>query len=465
MLNILIMGICVKKYVKQNDLISTLIKLLEKRSQVMLIKGDPGSGKTTFCLSLLRKLENCSNCFYFAVREDINKIIDLRPSLIENIPRENIVQLKLPKHISITKIKERIKYLEFEGKHPLFKKIYDLTADLDRSFVIIDSIDALEEELEDKTTLTSLLKDIIELGSMNNISFIIVREKPVKEYIDYIADVVIYLKKKFLHNRLIRYLIVDKIKFFPILQSFYSFSLVDDKFLIVSQYKDVLQDIQKPKQFPIKHHSENNFFTSIPLFDEMLSKGFPKGSTVVVGFDLRVPIHHRAYPFLVTAINFQLQEKFVMIIPPIGFPEEILTKALDLYVPKEKQSYVFFRFSHDLTLSEFILWDQQHKDKEEYMKIITLSALQTYLTDKESISYVTKNILDTKERHGLLFLIGDIPTTAYHYFKRVASFWFEIYNFKYNQILISRVPKDPIAYLLRPHVDHGYPELDAIPIH
>ena len=452
----------------KNGILGELVDILTKGSQILLIKGTPGSGKTTLALTLLDILCKHGACFYFAAREDINKLLSLAPSILERIPHESLIQLKLPKHMPFSNVKERITYLEFEGRHPLFSKIYDITKNQKQSFIVIDSLDAIEEEISD-LSITGFIKDLAELGNLNDISFILIRETSKEEKIDYLADVVIYLEKDYLKDRLVRSLVVSKNRFSEIKTTFYTFTLLNRNFYSFDAIKSGLTYLETDlvknvKPFKIRPHREDAFFTTIDIFDNIILKGIQKGSTLLIGMDSKIPLQTRIIPYMIIGINFLLQDLDVYVIPPVFFSKDTLSQIIAPWVPSEQNVAEFLELRPKLSLKDFLDWNALHVNSKNYLKIIVVATLESYLSEKEIIEYINQTILQTQQAEGLFIIGCNTDSDVYTYVSRMVTHWVEVHNFKFTQILLFNSPQVPTAFLLRPHLDNGYPQLDTIPV-
>jgi len=280
-----------------SNFIDILVNLLKEGSQLVLVKGEPGTGKTTFAFTLLRSLKPHGNIAYFAAREELRKIELYAPELLQEIPGEYIFQIKNPRHISIVKNRNAIKYLSFEGKHPLMRTIFDICNISDRVFVVIDSIDAIREELKSNELLVDFIKDLTELGILKNVSYILISESSrVDTKLDYFADVIILLKRRYVQNRLVRELQIVKNKFNPIFKSFLLFTIINHRVIIVHLDKKRIfpSDIATRKTaYPIKHFSHELFFTGINVLDNKILSGIKKGSVLLFGIDTKIPLPYK----------------------------------------------------------------------------------------------------------------------------------------------------------------------------
>ncbi|MGQ4914119.1 MAG: RAD55 family ATPase [Candidatus Asgardarchaeia archaeon] len=452
-----------------SNFIESLVGLLKGGPQLVLVKGEPGTGKTTFAFTLLKSLKLYGSIAYFAAREELRKIELYAPELLQELPREYIFQIKNPRYISVVKKQDAIKYLGFEGKHPLMRIIFDICDTSERAFVVIDSIDAIREELESDESLTDFIKDLTELGILKNVSYILVSESSkVDTKLDYFADVIILLKRRYVQNRLVRELQIVKNKFNPIFKSFLLFTIINHRVITVHLDKKRIfpSDIATRKTaYPIKHFSHELFFTGINVLDNKILGGIKKGSVLLFGIDTKIPLPYKTPIFLAIVINFLLQNKSVYLVPPIAFNKKGFNDMLSLWVPKEKLNITYFNYKKDVSLDDLIVWDKTHENEREYLKIVILGALEQFFNHNDIVIYVEHAVSLAHKNNSLLIITAPLTSPLYEYFRHVVPYLIELHCLGSGIGLIARAPVSDVAYILQLHMDNGYPQVDLYPVY
>ncbi len=209
----------------------------------LLVKGEPGSGKTTFALELLNEFAE-EDVLYISSRVTdsvlasqfpwVDKIIKKNEKKVKSLSRENLNRLE--GLIEEGFVKENIKISEDEAiievgeLLPEIEQIYDFVEQSDgMPMICIDSIDGLSEKYgipADKILFT-LQKDLVETG-MANIVFVL--EETTTQKIDYLGDGIVKLVHEPMNGFWHRVMIIKKLRGAVIKNPRYLYTLEGGRF-------------------------------------------------------------------------------------------------------------------------------------------------------------------------------------------------------------------------------------------
>ncbi|MGQ4915449.1 MAG: RAD55 family ATPase [Candidatus Asgardarchaeia archaeon] len=205
---------------------------------LLLIKGDPGVGKTILSLEILGWMKYFKG-IYFATRDNIDALSAQHPWVKSYLEKNQLFDVQKsvefePQEVSaksaldITTLPKFLKSLYFillkmkeqaRGKTPL---------------IIIDSLEPLSMYLDlPKTLIATQIKKIL---SEKKAKGILISECSELSEIDFISDGVIVLEQSTVHNRLIRYATVQKLRGISIKKPKYVFSLYNGRFQCFRDY-------------------------------------------------------------------------------------------------------------------------------------------------------------------------------------------------------------------------------------
>ena len=219
----------------------------------ILLKGAPGTGKTTFALELLNTMKNIQRVCFISARVEEQALKSHIPwldfkvllpkdmiashpeSKDEDSPAQKLYRSELDKLES--RVEAGDEFLEdpydredgtgtIEGNTwtfdisnilPEIDRLYDTIeiAFPDKSLVVIDSIDALREKygISSRRLIQTLQKDLVEKSNMN---VVFIMEKCTPSDLDFLGDGVISLEMDELDGRRLRLMKIEKLRGFPI---------------------------------------------------------------------------------------------------------------------------------------------------------------------------------------------------------------------------------------------------------
>jgi KaiC/GvpD/RAD55 family RecA-like ATPase len=224
----------------------------------LLVKGKPGTGKTTFVFGILEEVCPQGNCIYISPRIDKSSDYGRYP-WIEGDFNNNEDFLRM--------LASRIKVIwESSDTKPV---------------IVVDSIDSLSiattrsaDWEENKFELERLLFDF---SRKVNADIIMITEQTDVTSLDYLVDGVVLLGITEISERDVRKINLLKMRGVELSKSRYPFTLEGGKFNSFEPFKVSYPD-QTQVPSSLEDPSESKISTGIPDFDEVLGGGYQKGS-------------------------------------------------------------------------------------------------------------------------------------------------------------------------------------------
>jgi len=286
--------------------------------KTMLVKGEPGTGKTIFALTLLKELYGTNNGIYLSTRVDNTKLYADFPWISKVIPPKNIIDATQSEFEPAT-VRENvdmnyfINTLKYSDRPSFLGNIYRMCDEFEVAVVVIDSWDAVltqTGELENKEDLETLITDI---SSKANIDFILVTEYTFQDKLDYLVDSVISMKAEDIDGRAVRTLNVTKIRGVKRERPSYLFSLEGGIFNSLEPFKFVYPP--EHKRFEPIEDTPSYFSSGSEDLDMMLGGGYPLGSFVFLDIGKDVAQDAFMNVLMQTVANFIHQENPVVMFP------------------------------------------------------------------------------------------------------------------------------------------------------
>jgi len=313
----------------------------------LLIKGEPGSGKTTFALEILNQLKDEFEIYYVSTRVADEVLFlqfpwlkDLLKREIKSKERKKVRREELNKLEGLIEegfMEEKAKFEEGEAIFevgamlPEIEEIYDFVEGIypKRALVCVDSIDGLSEKygIPAERILYTLQKDLVE-GGFANLIFIL--ESSTFANIEYLGDGVVSLHHEPWDSCWKRYMFIKKLRGSAVKKSKYIYTLYDGH-LNALEYDDFSLD--SLDSIDLSELIEYIDSLNVKSINFVVSQEFP----VELLQALLLTLIHR-------------NEKTSLIIPPTTYPGNVIRSHAAKFLNKEVKIAGFSKEQADIIL-------------------------------------------------------------------------------------------------------------------
>jgi KaiC/GvpD/RAD55 family RecA-like ATPase len=315
------------------DHLAMLLRFLETPGDVLLVQGQPGTGKTTLALEILRN-SRASRKVYASSRTSPTKLRQHFPFLDEVID-------SMSGRIARSNWASEFQDLRGPESDTVFNKVLRLKHAKETSLMVIDSWEgALKNATDDgrgmlESAVLSELED-------SKLSMVIVAEGQRIGDLGHLVDGIVSLCSSEIEGRITRTLIVNKMRGQRVMMNRGLFSLDGGRFTFVP-YKvprvgngstAPLGPLIPHSQSPIPH-SQLLYSTGSPDLDEMLGGGVKRGSFTLIDVDSNVPPDGPQLLLNTMRANFLNQGGSCFSVPVGGFSSEYVADSLRQYIGTE----------------------------------------------------------------------------------------------------------------------------------
>ena len=286
----------------------------------LLIKGQAGTGKTTFALQLLEEFSDPNNSFYISTRVSDDSLYNQFPWLKDKEMRGRIIDSSRdflaalyeksskdekssePTDKKVTGAREFLKSIQQKkGATPDKVDRAQLTL-LQDKFDTSDLIeirrlyDRIEEKLPNKTlcvidsvegftTKYNIMPDVLimalqkDLVEHSNTNLLFVMEFAEDTSVDYLVDGVVTVSRSELEGRRVREIHLHKLRATQIHQPRYLTTLGGGRF---TAFRPFAPKVEKPTKWAAIPDDQGHYSTGTPDLDKLLMGGFGKGTYNVI---------------------------------------------------------------------------------------------------------------------------------------------------------------------------------------
>jgi len=294
-----------------------LLDFFSTGGRSVLIRGDPGTGKTSLVLQLLDyHSKNGFKSVYQSTRLSAK-------TLKSHQPHFEVVQ---GKYGTVPRLEEQQIGFQDSRRMDGVRAISGLRQYLEQvsnPFVVLDSWEGLFFESH-----TLGVEEISKLVEDYDARFVVVTERREQTDLDYLLDGVVVLRRKYHEGRIVREIELKKLRGVSIMQSRFLFTLDSGKFRYLPPFSGASN---KPgaDQVGTPIESKGSIYSSGSIsLDVLLGGGFKRGSFNLLEMGNDVPDEVKALFLRTLLSNFVNTGHGVLYIPFVGVSKEDLSEML-----------------------------------------------------------------------------------------------------------------------------------------
>lgn len=262
--------------------------------QTLLIRGQPGTGKTILSFEILKEICDERNGLYVSTRISPDKLYELFPWIKNIVPKKNIINATPSRVLRAigSELRLRRRPFDFGSALDFFKMLFDDAEEMDNPVVVIDSWDAVLNHIDLEDKGAALTQSLCEFCHEVGTHLILVSESAHQTALDYIVDGVVSLSDIEVHgeaaggqvyseqleSRTTRQIGIDKLRGVKREQKNYVFTLENGRFRYFPPYRIM----SSSKAEPLSDIDESHRSSGIRDLD-LISGGLEKcGLTLFV---------------------------------------------------------------------------------------------------------------------------------------------------------------------------------------
>ncbi len=312
----------------ENTRSEILRPLLNKEVCSLLIKGEPGTGKTTLALELLALH---GKGIYVSTRVSLEQLIDHQKELSKLFRDRKVINVTPFEH-KRPKSKSHFFDSRYADPRALLEALIAGMQKVHEPLIILDSWDSIAN-LTERAERLKVEQSITFIASGHGANIVFLSEEPSMTTTDYLVDAVITLKNEISNGNRIRKIEWNKLRgsAVPIWSTLYTLS--GGRFTPVASSSVSYEPLESSKPFQPIPHKENRYSTGNQDLDSLFRGGLPKSRHIL--FDLgRYVAPFEAYNPISSTIrmNFIANGGTAVFIPSSGSAGNQL-KALYRHLP------------------------------------------------------------------------------------------------------------------------------------
>ena len=301
-------------------------------SYTILLKGAPGTGKTTYAITLLEQLchkDAEAKGVYISTRIDPAVLYKQFPDLEKRVPRKNIIDA------TQSEFSDAEFQVTYEDAASFLRGVYSVVAEENVTILLIDSWDAVAFQIgKEDQSIEKLENSMLDIARKTKTHLLLISEYTGEKKLDYLVDAILRLEKEQVDDKMVRRVFIDKLRGSQIHNSNYSFTLEAGKF---THFVTTATELGSGRHEVIKNKEEEFpviYSTGIKDLDTIIG-GYPRGSFVLLEIaDDSISQSYRPVLFH-TISNFMLNNCGVIYMPEEGSYSSSVKKLLLDYLDEK----------------------------------------------------------------------------------------------------------------------------------
>ncbi len=447
------------------------------RGSLVLLAGNPGTGKTIFGMQFLHKgaVNYGENGIYVSFAESKNTIIDNTSKLLK-------CDLRTEKKNGEVKILDFATVKE-EGLSTILEMIFNEMMALKAKRLVIDSFTAMAQAFKDTIEARIIIHTILSrFVRQLDCTTILIVEVPIgSEKIglsieEFVADGVITLRKESYDGRLVREITIEKLRGTRLENQRFLFTL-HEGFQVFPPYSSHKEG-EYPSEFEPTKGTQTHYPSGIPELDQILGgQGYPRGCSVLyeLGEDVPVEALHRIIS--PTLANFIMRKRGVIVIPTIEYGPEDIKRMVASFTGEEKFNEYARVIAYsspliDMNKPYIVAWKDptvEDIDAMENFNMYIQTAVElssrlgknvvhflsgdslAYVVERFTSAVVGRSVIANRSGKDLMIYTSkpSIPEDLRKSFADILSIHFKIEERNGSMILFGKKPKT-IVYCIQP---------------
>jgi len=303
---------------------------------LVLLAGNPGTGKTVFSMQFLYKgaEEYGENGIYVSFAESENTIIHNISRLFGRDLRKKEEGDGKVKILDFTTVTEK-------GLSTILEMVLEEVTQSGAKRLVIDSFSAMaqafKEPIEARIIIHNILGKLVRQLECTTVMIVEVptgSEKIGISIEEFVADGVVVLRKGDYDGRIIREIEISKLRGTKIEQQKFLFTL-NKGFTVFHPFST--KKVGNPNKFEPTRGTKTHYPSGIPELDEILGgEGYPRGSSVLFELGENVPAEALDAVVNPTIANFIMRDRGFITVPLIEYGPEDIKKMISSFTGEEK---------------------------------------------------------------------------------------------------------------------------------
>src|SRR5438876_759417 len=443
-----------------------LQKLLDRKTLLLLVKGETGTGKTTAALELMSRLRTSGDTVHISTRTYPDKLVFQHALFSKLAAQKNI-------HFFST--------LEFDPTqfvvgNNVVSGLLRLLSSMDNPLVVLDSWEGIADYVPPEARM-KVEQSLMAVLEGTGARMILVSEHPeTNSTLDQLAEAILVLHQRVIEDRRVRELEFRKLRGVPIRQERYLFTLAGGRLRYLEPFAFTLPE--RTSMFRPLENTATHMSTGSRDIDALLGGGVPRGSTVLLEIRGDVPFEGQIYVPLTALLNFLATNNAVMAFPYSDYdptrarlfatqfmPEDVYNANMRVFTTDRVDDPVAIKFSLNPT-EDFDKWLGTYSAyKAEGKTIWMLMALDTvenfygqgamnFFATVAARAAVNKDIQSIVARPNLALTQKVANISQLHL----------VLSQRWCQLILYGVKPRTGFYALQFTFGHGYPEFELIPL-